>query len=1698
MASTYENDLRLQEIGTGEQSGTWGTTTNTNLELIGEALSYSATGEAIANASTHTITVADGVADEARCFYLKCTGGGQACTVTLAPNSLSKVWVIENTTSYTLTFSQGSGANVAILAGQVKMIATDGAGSGAAVFDTMQDLAVPDLFVDDDLTLQSDAAVLGFGADKDVTLTHVADTGLLLNAAMKVQFRDAAISISSSADATLDLAADGDINLTAGVDINIPANVGLTFGNDAEKIEGDGTDLTIAGNNINLTAVADVVIPANVGLTFGTGEKIEGDSTDLTITSGAKINLTATSDIVVPADVGITFGTGEKIEGDNTDLTVTSGADINLTATADVNIPSGVGLTFGDDGEKIEGDGTDLTITGNNINLTATADVVIPANVGITFGTGEKIEGDNTDLTITSGAKINLTATSDVVVPANVGITFGTGEKIEGDNTDLTITSGAKINLAATSDVHLANDIGMVFGDAGEKIEGNGTDLTINSSNDLHLTATTDINIPANVGLTFGDDGEKIEGDGTNLAINSSGDVNITATTVDLDGNLEVSGTITLGSGAVISEAELELLDGVTAGTAIASKVVTTDANIDTTGQRNLTITGDFIADGGDAKIRSTSGSTLELTNTTTALGDNAFVGGLAFRNDDTSGTEPHYAGIKARTDGAGGSQMELEFYADRDKYEADTPHLVLDVSGNLDILTDGAVLGFGAGLDVTLTHVHDTGLLLNAASVIQFRDSAINIGSPADGDLDINADDEIELNSTLIDINGAVDMSSTLQVDGAITSSAAMTATQVDIGNGSAGGTSEILFSDNVSARGKIKYNHGSSPEVMTLETTGTVALSIDNSQNVSIPNGDLTITSTDAASTTASPILILARDGASPEDNDVMGQIVFKMDDDAGNMSTFARIETIAADVSNGGEDGTLNFVVADDDTFVTALSLVGGSAGAATFNSTIASGKVAITGGTASSEASHVTFTNTQGAKTYAVGAGQSDVTNNGFVVRNVTDNTFPLIISDAGAATFAGTLGVTGVVTANAGVVVDNFTLDGTTLTLSSGVLSIVNNDIRFKTSGDETMLRAVANGAVELMHDAETKIATASGGVTVTGEMAATTMDLSSNAVIDGTALVTGVLTTTAATVFNGGFAANDGSTITTADNSTQLTLISTDADASKGPNLVFYRNSANPADNDDLSTIDFIGRNDNSQDVTYGQIKTVLLDASDGIEDARLEFYRMKGGVSSPDLQLNSEGVVINEGSGDVDFRVESNSNTHMLFVDAANNGVAIGHNNPQAQLHISTTNAASYIRVQRHESDEALGDGDEIGAVEFWANDSSSFSGASTLRAAIRAEVQNTSLGTRLEFYTGNSSSAVAERMRIIADGKVAIGGGFDPTRELHVRKASSGATATTGTVLVVEDDDNTEISLLGGSSSLLAINFGHSGDADDGMITYNTTSGSEMMGFNVDGGVVAMNLTAGATVFNEGSADMDFRVESNANTHAIFVNANDENIGFGNQINITQNGMYMHIDANNAHMVIANLDDDDDVPLLKLNRQSADGRLIYFLQANSLEGSVSVSGSTVSYNGFAGRHESSGIPTNTAVGTVLSTIDELDTYPATTKNEALEAITHPKAGQARADHAKVKVSDSVGDKRVYGVVNEFDSDEKVYVTSVGISPVKVTGACAGGDLIESNGDGTAKVQSDDIIRSKTIGKVTIGNSSSSVKLVSCVLYCG
>jgi hypothetical protein len=140
MASTYVNNLRLEEMATGEKSGTWGTITNTNLELVGEAFGYGT--EALATDANATITMTDGTSDGIRSFYVKITSGVDLTatrTVTIAPDTVSKMWFIENATSgsQSITISQGSGTTVTIPTGEAKIIYTDGGGASANVVDAV-------------------------------------------------------------------------------------------------------------------------------------------------------------------------------------------------------------------------------------------------------------------------------------------------------------------------------------------------------------------------------------------------------------------------------------------------------------------------------------------------------------------------------------------------------------------------------------------------------------------------------------------------------------------------------------------------------------------------------------------------------------------------------------------------------------------------------------------------------------------------------------------------------------------------------------------------------------------------------------------------------------------------------------------------------------------------------------------------------------------------------------------------------------------------------------------------------------------------------------------------------------------------------------------------------------------------------------------------------------------------------------------------------------------------------------------------------------------------------------------------------------------------------------------------------------------------------------------------------------------------
>jgi hypothetical protein len=182
-------------------------------------------------------------------------------------------------------------------------------------------------------------------------------------------------------------------------------------------------------------------------------------------------------------------------------------------------------------------------------------------------------------------------------------------------------------------------------------------------------------------------------------------------------------------------------------------------------------------------------------------------------------------------------------------------------------------------------------------------------------------------------------------------------------------------------------------------------------------------------------------------------------------------------------------------------------------------------------------------------------------------------------------------------------------------------------------------------------------------------------------------------------------------------------------------------------------------------------------------------------------------------------------------------------------------------------------------------------------------------------------------------------------------------------------------------------------------------------------------------------------------------------------------------------------------DGEVVRINRKATDGVLINFYQDGVAEGNISVSGNTVSYNAFAGSHWSQlqdGSKPDILRGTVMDSINELCVWPDG-DNERLP---------------KSKVSDTAGSKKVYGVFMAWDNDwtetNDMLVTSVGAFICRVNSdvTVQEGDLLESNGDGTARVQADDIIRSSTIGKVT-----STVKThqyadgsycVPTVLYCG
>lgn len=487
MASTYVNDLRLEEIATGEASGTWGTKTNTSLELIGEALGFGT--EAITtNADTHTSTIADGATDPVRAMFVKYTGTlDSTCTITIAPNTINRFHIIENATSgsQSIIIKQGSGAEVTIPTGQTSAVYLDGAGSGAAVVDAFTDLSLAGTFnAAGDIisagtvqatgdTAAGDGAAMGFTAAEGLILTGQGSTN--------------DVTIKNDADADVLEIPTGTTNVTVAGDITAAGTLlatGDTAAGDAAAIgfasadgiivtgQGSTNDVSIK-NDADTTVIAiptgtdDVEFTDNVTLKSDSSVLAFGADGDVTLTHAADTSLTCnlmmaattfepSADTAAGDNAAIGFTSTEGIvitgQGSTNDVTIKNDADADVIEipTGTTNVTVAGGLTVG--AVATAKTDTDTSNTGNvtldfsanqNFVLTLTGDTTLvnPSTetvgqsgtiVFIQDGTGGRTISLGTDYETVGGAGLTLTAAasaSDVVpyfVAASNRILLGT------------------------------------------------------------------------------------------------------------------------------------------------------------------------------------------------------------------------------------------------------------------------------------------------------------------------------------------------------------------------------------------------------------------------------------------------------------------------------------------------------------------------------------------------------------------------------------------------------------------------------------------------------------------------------------------------------------------------------------------------------------------------------------------------------------------------------------------------------------------------------------------------------------------------------------------------------------------------------------------------------------------------------------------------------------------------------------------------------------------------------------------------------------------------------------------------------------------------------------------------------------------------------------------------------------------------
>jgi len=328
MASSYTTSFGIEKIGSGEQSGAWGDTTNHNLDILDRIASYKAVG---LSGSTHTLTVREaspgsGTENLQDGMYrvIKFTGAlGANNTVTVAPNTTSAFFIIINATTdsgssgpYSVILTQGSGANITVANGKSAVVYMDGAGSGAAVIDALSDLQIATLTASGDVTASGTFNALGDTAASDkAAMGYTAAEGLILTGQ------------GSTNDVTIKNDADADVITiaTGGTSVDIVGDV------TASTVQADGD--TSAGDNAAMGyTAAEGLILTGQGSTNDVTIKNDADADVITIATGA-----TNVDIVGDVTAATVNADGDTSAGDNAAMGYTAAEGLILTGQGSTN-----------------------------------------------------------------------------------------------------------------------------------------------------------------------------------------------------------------------------------------------------------------------------------------------------------------------------------------------------------------------------------------------------------------------------------------------------------------------------------------------------------------------------------------------------------------------------------------------------------------------------------------------------------------------------------------------------------------------------------------------------------------------------------------------------------------------------------------------------------------------------------------------------------------------------------------------------------------------------------------------------------------------------------------------------------------------------------------------------------------------------------------------------------------------------------------------------------------------------------------------------------------------------------------------------------------------------------------------------------------------------------------------------------------